>query len=285
MERLKTLMIAALLAALAGSIALAATGGAEAQLDLSETPTNIIRISARQIEDGRIEFAFQQAFIRIESNDIDARHYCSTLSILGWSERTLPSSRYFPADPGHSRWLFSTSTNITTGATTSYEVRIIARRLADGRTEFGWQVRNDGEWSAYALPALRYFPADIGHSRWLGSSAMTARDVSLQQSDIVGEECDDEIRTGSPGSGVDYVTLSAGLWSVTSAGDGGGCSLWLNAVGGTAMAQIRSYTGDDYQFQYLSVGHHRGADVPPGFYEISPIGCRDGGWGAGFDPS
>ena len=46
MERLKTLTILALLAAMAGGIALAATGG-EAE----------VRINARQLEDGRVEFA------------------------------------------------------------------------------------------------------------------------------------------------------------------------------------------------------------------------------------
>ena len=84
MERLKTLMIAALLAALAGSIALAATGG-EAE----------VRINARQLEDGRVEFALQQ---RVDG---------------GWGERQLPRSRYFPANAGHNRWLNSTPMTVS----------------------------------------------------------------------------------------------------------------------------------------------------------------------------
>lgn len=84
MERLKTMAILALLAALAGSIALAATGS-EAE----------VRISARQLEDGRVEFALQQ---RVDGE---------------WGERTLPSSRYFPADVGHNRWLNSTSMTVS----------------------------------------------------------------------------------------------------------------------------------------------------------------------------
>ena len=44
--------------------------------------------------------------------------------------------------------------------------RIVARRLADGRTEFGWQPTG-GE---RILPRLRYFPANVDHQRWLNSS-------------------------------------------------------------------------------------------------------------------
>ena len=44
--------------------------------------------------------------------------------------------------------------------------RIVAQRLADGRTEFGWQPAG-GE---RVLPRARYFPAEVGHQRWLNSS-------------------------------------------------------------------------------------------------------------------
>ena len=44
--------------------------------------------------------------------------------------------------------------------------RIVARRLDDGRTEFGWQPVG-GE---RVLPRARYFPAEVGHQRWLNSS-------------------------------------------------------------------------------------------------------------------
>ena len=83
-ERLKTLMIAALLIALAGSIALAATGG-EAE----------VRINARQLEDGRVEFALQQ---RVDGE---------------WGERQFPRSRYFSADAAVGRWLNSTPLTVT----------------------------------------------------------------------------------------------------------------------------------------------------------------------------
>lgn len=84
MERLKTMTILALLAALAGSIALAATGG-QAE----------VRINARQLEDGRVEFALQQ---RVNGE---------------WGERILPRGRYFPADATVGRWLNSTPLTVT----------------------------------------------------------------------------------------------------------------------------------------------------------------------------
>ena len=44
--------------------------------------------------------------------------------------------------------------------------RIVARRLDDGRTEFGWQPAG----AARVLPRARYFPADARPNRWLRSS-------------------------------------------------------------------------------------------------------------------
>ena len=44
--------------------------------------------------------------------------------------------------------------------------RIVARRLDDGRTEFGWQPAG----AARVLPRARYFPADAQVGRWLNSS-------------------------------------------------------------------------------------------------------------------
>ena len=44
--------------------------------------------------------------------------------------------------------------------------RIVAQRLADGRTEFGWQPAG----AARILPRARYFPTDAQVGRWLNSS-------------------------------------------------------------------------------------------------------------------
>ena len=83
MERLKTMAILALLAALASSIALAVT-----------TSEAEVRISAR-LNNGRVEFALQQ--------HVDGE----------WGNRILPDKRFFPVQANHTRWL--NSEKITVG--------------------------------------------------------------------------------------------------------------------------------------------------------------------------
>ena len=54
------------------------------------------------------------------------------------------------------------------------EVRVAARRLADGRTELAFQQRDtDGSWADRQLPTRRFFAADTEVGRWLSSSAVT----------------------------------------------------------------------------------------------------------------
>ena len=60
--------------------------------------------------------------------------------------------------------------------------RIVARRLADGRVEFGWQPRRtDGEWGSESLPTKRYFPTDATVDRWLRSSPVWVYGVPIGQ--------------------------------------------------------------------------------------------------------
>ena len=54
--------------------------------------------------------------------------------------------------------------------------RIVARRLADGRTEFGWQPTGGGQ---RVLPRSRYFPANAQAERWLRSSPIEVDGVEL----------------------------------------------------------------------------------------------------------
>ncbi len=54
--------------------------------------------------------------------------------------------------------------------------RIVARRLADGRTEFGWQPIGGSE---RVLPQQRYFPTDATVSRWLRSSPIEVDGVEI----------------------------------------------------------------------------------------------------------
>ena len=59
------------------------------------------------------------------------------------------------------------------GDVSEVEVRIVARRLADGRVEFGLQQRGgDGAWGERLLPSRRFFPADAPVGGWLSSSRL-----------------------------------------------------------------------------------------------------------------
>ena len=56
----------------------------------------------------------------------------------------------------------------------SIEVRVAARRLLNGNTEFAAQQRlADGSWGERLLPRARFFPASTGVGRWLASSPLT----------------------------------------------------------------------------------------------------------------
>ncbi len=52
-------------------------------------------------------------------------------------------------------------------------MRIVARKLADGRVEFGLQQQDNGSWGDRELPTRRYFPPSATVDRWLGSSTIT----------------------------------------------------------------------------------------------------------------
>ena len=99
-----------------------------------------LRIIARMLDDGRIEFGVRDAT----------------------GVEILPDQRVFPITAIANRWLHSSVIDFGNG----FSGRIIARRLADGRTEFGFRVPGDED----VLPARRYFPINPGHDRWLVSS-------------------------------------------------------------------------------------------------------------------
>ena len=60
---------------------------------------------------------------------------------------------------------------------------LAARASAEGprRIEFALQQRVDGEWGKRQLPSSRFFPADVGHNRWLNSTPIT---VSVDESAV-----------------------------------------------------------------------------------------------------
>ena len=120
-----------------------------------------VRVAAQRLADGRTEFALQHREPGSE-----------------WSERALPRARFFPATADVGRWLTSTPLTVRApGADADddgAEVRVTARRLADGRTEFALRYREpDAEWSGRVLPRARFFPASPRVGRWLVSSPLT----------------------------------------------------------------------------------------------------------------
>ena len=111
-----------------------------------------VRIVARKLESGRVEFGLQQ---RQTDNS--------------WGDRRLPRVRFFPTSAGVGRWLASSPLTLPAG-----EVRIVARRLESGRVEFGLQQRQtDNSWGDRRLPRVRFFPTSAGVGRWLASSPLT----------------------------------------------------------------------------------------------------------------
>ncbi|MXZ46589.1 MAG: hypothetical protein F4Z08_06320, partial [Chloroflexi bacterium] len=121
-----------------------------------------VRIVHQVHAGGRIEFALQV-------RDADEN----------WGERLLPRARFFPTAAAPGRWLSATPLTVRApGAgddAEAIEVRITARRLVDGQTEyklpdgyveFALQQRGvDGEWGERLLPAARFLhiQAPVGH--------------------------------------------------------------------------------------------------------------------------
>ena len=116
-----------------------------------------VRITARKLANGKVEFGLQQ------------RQGDNT-----WGDRQLPDVRLFPTTAAVDRWLVSSSL-----AVGDAEVRITARKLANGKVEFGLQQRQgDDAWGDRQLPEVRLFPTTAGVDRWLVSSSLS---ISIQE--------------------------------------------------------------------------------------------------------
>lgn len=64
------------------------------------------------------------------------------------------------------------------------EVRISARVLDDGRTEFALQQRSDGEWGDRVLPRARFFPADAEQDQWLNSTPLSIETAGHESEEL-----------------------------------------------------------------------------------------------------
>jgi len=124
------------------------SGAAVAKADQVEGPR--VRIAARVLDGGSVEFALQQRRDGI------------------WGTRELPARRFLPADTTPGRWL-----NSSPLTPAGVQVRIAARKLEGGSIELALQRWSDGTWEARQLPARRLIPADTTPGRWHNSSPLT----------------------------------------------------------------------------------------------------------------
>ena len=155
--RRRVCVVAVVLLAGVATVVVATPVGA--QLGSSETLD--VRIVARKLANGKVEFGFQERAIDENS--------AATI--------TLPWMRFFPTTADVNRWLNSSPNWLPAGGRASEPaslVRITARKLADGRIEFGLQQRqSDRAWGARQLPRARFFPTTAEVDRWLRSSYLT----------------------------------------------------------------------------------------------------------------
>ena len=121
-----------------------------------------VRIVARKLENGKIEFALEQR----QADD-------------SWGARLYPTARLLPTTARVGTWHGSTPLEVIVAAAASdfvaeIEVRIVARKRSSGSVEFALQRRNDdGKWGSRQLLPQRLFPPDTRVGRWLRSSVFT----------------------------------------------------------------------------------------------------------------
>ena len=116
---------------------------------LADVPETVeIRIRARPRADGRIELG-----VRIE----------------GDAEPLTIDRRFLPATPRVNHWSLSTPMRLNEAV----QGQVMARRLADGRTEFGFRVTGRGD----VFPESRFVRADAVAGRWLSSSVISIPSV------------------------------------------------------------------------------------------------------------
>lgn len=149
-----------------GSSASSGDSGTADGADMDTAPdagSDTLRIVARLLANGKIEFGLQQ---RLHDDT--------------WSDRIFPRARLFPAETAVGRWLVSSAIALSVSDSVSdfaedTHVRIVARKQADGRVEFGLQQSADGgeTWGERVLPSRRYFRPTATVGRWLGSSIIT----------------------------------------------------------------------------------------------------------------
>ncbi|MDE0195424.1 MAG: hypothetical protein OXP08_07710, partial [bacterium] len=241
----------------------------------SSDGTGEVRIAARRLADGRIEFGLEQH------------------QTQGWGDVRLPRQRLFPVDARAGRWLAGSPLTLTGG-----DVRIAARRLADGRVEVGLQVRDRSTWSDRQLPRLRFVPTGARVGRWIASSPLlvtapaSAEPFSAVTAGVwhsCGLRTDATVTCwgsnhDSSGSRVGQATPRAGTFSAVTAGAYHSCGLRTDGTitcwGTNSMPGAIETTG-----QAAPPGGHFSAVAAGGFHSCglrtdSTVTC----WGANHAP-
>ena len=191
----------------------------------AEDVSDVVRITARKLSSGTIEFGLQQR------TGPDA-----------WGERMLPASRFFPADAAVDRWLRSSPLTVTVAATaarpaTDVTVRIVARRVFDGRVEFALRKQlDDGSYIGELLPRSRFFPTTAAVDSWLVSTPISV--ISTQPS------------TTSPTAPSPFTALDGGRDHTCGLRADGTVDCWGENLDGQSDAPTGSYTavsaGDEH---------------------------------------
>ena len=223
---ISTALRSAAVAALAALAAIAAIVVADFTVPVSAQSEEITgRIVARQLADGRVEFGWQAT----------------------GSARVLPRQRYLTKKTPIDLWLRSSRVRVAGDAIG----RINAKRLADGRIEFGFTPIN-GE---RIEPRARYFPADARVDRWLRSTPIRFTPppvfvaVSANETHACGLREDGSITCwGSSGEG--QTDTPPGSYRAVSVGRTHTCGLreddrvrcWGNNYGGKTDHASGSYS-------------------------------------------
>ena len=172
---------------------IAAAPAAGQDTDASGAGASTVRIQARLVASGKVEFGLQ----------------------LDGDRTWLPRARLFPyATAEVGRWLFASPYTLSDGTV----VRIQARRVASSRVEFGLQLDGDRTW----LPEARLFPyatAEVG--RWLFASPYTLSDGAPTTAAVRQDASSDD--TGGVHKPAIDVLAGEGLFEGTFCGDGMFC--------------------------------------------------------------
>ena len=169
------------------------TSPAAAQEPTTAEEGSEVRIAARRLDDGRIEFALQQ------------RQGSS------WGQRELPRSRFFPTDAAAGRWLSSTPLRL--GAASAADARFtaisIGAHYSCGLRSDGAVVCVDDRGFKIDVPDGRYTAVEV--HRLLDAMCALAADGTATCWDHLGEQVD----APAPEGGFTDISLSeaVGLWS------------------------------------------------------------------------